>query len=89
MAKIKEGYVLRRVAGQPVVIAVGKASEKFHGMIKLNESACCIWKGTEAGLTPEETALRLVQEFDIDISTARMDTQKMMEKMKELEILED
>ena len=31
--KINEGFVLREVAGQAVVIAVGEASEKFHGMI--------------------------------------------------------
>ena len=36
--KIKEGYVLREVAGQAVVIAVGEASKTFHGMINLNET---------------------------------------------------
>ena len=34
--RIKEGFVLREVAGQVVVIATGEASKGFHGMIKLN-----------------------------------------------------
>ena len=34
--KIKNGFVLRDVGGQAVVIAVGEASKTFHGMINLN-----------------------------------------------------
>lgn len=34
--KIKEGFVLREIAGKAVVIAVGEASKTFHGMINLN-----------------------------------------------------
>ena len=36
--RIKEGFVLREVAGQAMVIATGEASKEFHGMVKLNES---------------------------------------------------
>ena len=34
--RIKDGFVLRDVAGQTVVIATGEASRDFHGMVKLN-----------------------------------------------------
>ena len=36
--KIKNGFVLRDVGGQAVVIAVGEARKTFHGMIILNAS---------------------------------------------------
>lgn len=36
--KIKDGFVLREVAGQTVVIGVGALSEQFHGMILLNDT---------------------------------------------------
>ena len=45
--KIKEGFVLRDVVGQAVVIAVGEASKKFHGMINLNSTGKVIWQGVE------------------------------------------
>lgn len=88
MAKIKDGFVMRQVAGQSVVIAVGEASRDFHGMINLNDSGSCIWKGLEDGLSPEEIADRLTEEFEVDAEIARADTCKMMNKMKELGILE-
>ena len=31
--RIKNGFVLREVAGQNMVIATGEASKDFHGMI--------------------------------------------------------
>ena len=89
MVKIKEGFVMRQVAGQAIVIAIGKASEKFHGMINLNESGSCVWKGIEEGLDVEKIADRIVQEFEVDYWTALKDTQEMMDKMKEQGILED
>lgn len=89
MAKIKEGYVMRQIAGQSVVIAVGKASESFHGMINLNDSGSCVWKNIEKGLNEDEIADKLVDEFDIDHQTALKDVQEMIKKMKEQGILED
>lgn len=35
--KIKEGFLLRKVAGDHVVVPVGEAGKVFHGMIRLNE----------------------------------------------------
>jgi len=52
--KIKEGFVIRKVAGKFVVVATGQASRKFHGMVKLNETGRIIWEGIADGKTEEE-----------------------------------
>lgn len=36
--KIKENYVMREVAGQAIVIAIGEESGRFKGMINLNRT---------------------------------------------------
>ena len=36
--KIKDGFVLRDIAGDTVVIATGEISKTFHGMIRLNST---------------------------------------------------
>lgn len=53
--KIKDGFVLREVAGQAVVIAVGEASKEFHGMINLNATGKLVWQGIEQGLKLRES----------------------------------
>ncbi|MCC8081539.1 MAG: PqqD family protein [Lachnospiraceae bacterium] len=52
--KIKEGFVIRKVAGKYVAVATGKASREFHGMVKLNETGRTIWEGIADGKTVEE-----------------------------------
>lgn len=49
--RIKQGFVMRDVAGQAVVIATGDASRDFHGMVKLNQTAAVVWarRGGGAG----------------------------------------
>ena len=36
--KIKKGFVVRKVAGENIVVLVGGMSKTFHGMIKLNDT---------------------------------------------------
>ena len=42
--KIKDGFVLRDIAGDTVVIATGEISKTFHGMIRLNSTGKEIWE---------------------------------------------
>lgn len=86
--KIKEGFVLRDVAGQAVVIAVGDASRTFHGMINLNATGRMIWQGVSEGLPESEIAERLTEEFDVDLQTAQKDIRDMISRMQSAGVLE-
>lgn len=71
--RIKDGFVLREVAGQNVVITTGEASKTFHGMIKLNETGRVIWEGLAAGKPNEEIAADLTAAYDVDAEKAAAD----------------
>lgn len=81
--KIKEGFVLREVAGQAVVIATGEASKTFHGMVKLNGTGADIWRGIEEGLSEREIADKLVAEYGVDHDRAASDVAAFAGKMSE------
>ncbi len=82
--KIKEGFVLREIAGQTVVIATGEVSKTFHGMVKLNGTGRDIWQGLARGLTEEEIAAELVEKYDeVDLAKAREDVAGLVKKMEE------
>ena len=42
--KIKENFVLRKVAGAYTVLALGEATVKFDGALTLNESGVMLWQ---------------------------------------------
>lgn len=86
--KIKDGFVLRRILDDAVVIANGDASKNFHGMIKLNDSGADVWEWISQGLSENEVAEKLAQKYEIDSEKALADTQKMIKKMTETGLLE-
>ena len=50
--KIKEGFILRKICGEYVVVGEGLAQVNFNKMLSLNASAAYLWEqfqGKEAG----------------------------------------
>ena len=84
--KIREGWMLREVAGEYVVIPVG-AQINFDGMITLNETGKTLWTCLENGAKQEELVQALLNEYDVDEQTAQEHVTSFTEKLKELEIL--
>lgn len=79
--KVKDGFVLREVAGQVVVIATGEASKDFHGMVKLNGTGSVIWKGLSEGKTEDQIADELVVEYEVTREQALADVCAFVQKM--------
>lgn len=84
LMRIKDGFVLREVAGQSMVIATGEASKNFHGMIKLNETGKVIWQGLQEGMKEDEIVKNLQEKYEIDLETAKADTEAFLTKMEEM-----
>lgn len=85
--RIKQGFVLREVAGQIMVIATGEASKDFHGMIKLNGTGKEIWQGLQEGLAEEEIVKRLANIYEVDMEKAAEDTRAFLKQMEEVGFL--
>lgn len=86
--KLNENYVLKTVAGTPVVVPVGEAVKKLHGMITLNGPAEDIWKALEEGKDYEEIVAVLKGEYDAPEAVLREDLTAFLEKLEKFEILE-
>lgn len=87
--RIKDGFVMRDVAGQAVAVATGEASKSFHGMIKLNSTGSKIWRGIEAGDNEAAIAGSLANEYSIDPEQALADVNAFTARMREIGIVED
>ena len=86
--KIKEGFVLRDVAGHTMVIATGETSKIFHGMIKMNSTAKEIWLMIEEGLSQESIVERLSSIYNVDSCKIENDVSKIITLMKDNGIVE-
>ena len=85
--KIKNGYILREVAGSTVVVPFG-ADNTFASMLKLNETGKLLWEALMEGAQLEDLCAALVREYEIDAETARADAEKFVASLQRQGILE-
>ena len=87
--KIKNGFIVKELAGQYVVVALGQASKIFNGIIKLNDSAKFIWDKLAVGAEKEDVINALLEEYEgVDRETAERDFDKFVNELKGANILE-
>ena len=77
--KIKKGFVVRKVAGENIVVPVGGMSKTFHGMIKLNDTGNFLWNFFLKDHTEREAVEALLS----DRSTAEADVEKFSAILRE------
>ena len=86
--KIKNGFLLREVAGSFVVVAVGDAVKHFNGIINLNETSAFLWKNIEKGLDEQGLIDALVDTYEVDREIATSDVKSFITKLTEAGLVE-
>ena len=87
--KFKEGYKVRSIAGENVVIMQGSAGSDMTRIISLNESAHYLWcelEGKEFNL--DVVAELLAERYGIDSEVAMNDAKAWVERLSECGLTE-
>ena len=73
--RIKQGFVLREVCGENVIVGEGLGAVNFGKLLALNESAAWLWKQAQemGDFTVEALAERLCEQYDVAPDEARTD----------------
>jgi len=85
--KIKENYMLRKVADTYVVVPIGAAVAEFNGMINLNSAGAFLWRQMEIETTFENVLSAMLEEFEVDEETAKNDLLKFIDELKQANLL--
>ena len=83
--KIKEGFILRDVAGDAIAMPGGDMD--LNGMITLNETGAFLWKLLETETTAEALTAALMEKYSIDEETAKSAVEGFVAKLKDNEFL--
>lgn len=77
--KIKEGFELRTICGEAIIVAHGIENIDFSKIISLNESAAYLWRKVEGqDFDAPMLARLLTEEYEVDEATALRDAEKMI-----------
>ena len=82
--RFKEGYKVRSMAGENVVIMQGTAGSDMTRIISLNDSSLLLWNALQGKeFEVADVATLLVDEYEIDIETATADAEAWVAKLSE------
>jgi len=87
--KIKEGFVLKTIAGSTVAVPVGDNLVNLKLMLTLNESGAFLWNCLEKSATEDELVKQMTAEYDVDESIARQDVAEFIKILKENHIIDE
>ncbi len=85
--KIKDGFVLRKVCEEFVVVAVGRQTLDFKGIIRLNDTGAFLWEQLQKECTAAELAAALAAEYAVDADTARADADEFIQSLRAADLL--
>ncbi len=88
--KQKKGFNLRTICGENIVVAEGIENIDFSRIISMNESAAYLWKKTQ-GTDFDAQTLKdlLLEEYEVDETTAENDARKLIATWSEAGIIEN
>lgn len=85
--KIKDGFLLRRVAGETVVLPVGGELD-LNMMITLNDTGTFLWERLQSETDENTLVAALLAEYDVDEATAKKSVAAFVKKLNENGFLE-
>ena len=85
--KLKDGFILRQVAGKTVVLPCDEALD-LNMMITLNGTGAFLWDKLQEETTQEALVAALLAEYDVDEETASRSVAAFVEKLKSHDFLD-
>ena len=77
--KIKEGFILRSICGEFIVVGEGLDQVNFNKMLSLNESAAYLWKEVEGKDFTRDTLVQLLlDKYEVSREQASQDVEKLV-----------
>lgn len=80
--KIKDGFILRQVAGQTVVLPVG-ADLDLNMMITLNDTGAFLWEKLQGDTDEAALVAALLGEYDVEKAVAQESVTAFVKKLNE------
>ena len=87
--KLRDDYLMTPVGEGFVLVPVGKASEHFHGVARLNATAAFIVRQLDRDTTPDRIVDALLEEYDVDRAQAQAHVDALLNKLRQIGALEE
>lgn len=84
---IKKELIKREIAGDTILVPVGKTVYDSNGLFALNELGAFLWDRLPQAETEEELCAAVLAEYEVSREEAARDIAEFLDKLKTLEII--
>lgn len=86
--KIKKELIKREIAGDTILVPVGKTVYDSNGLFVLNEVAAFIWDKLPNAESESDIAAEILKEYEVSVEEAAADTKVFLDKLREMKIID-
>ncbi len=86
--KIKKELIKRDIAGDTILVPVGKTVYDSNGLFVLNEVATFIWDILAECETQQVIVEKILEEYEVSQDEAEKDTTEFLAKLREMQIID-
>lgn len=79
--KRNKNFILRKIAGESIIVPTGEATKKFNGLFSPNRVATFVWEHIDEVADTEEMIRLVLEHFDVDEETARTDVEGLIREL--------
>ena len=84
---IKKELIKREIAGDTILVPVGKTVLDSNGLFVMNELAAFIWDQLPGAESEDAICEAVLAEYDVSAEEAAADIAEFLNKLREMEIL--
>ena len=84
---IKKELIKRQIAGDTVLVPVGKSVYEANGLFIMNDVADFIWDLLPQAQNEEQLCQAVLAEYDVSEETARQDVAEFLNRLRQMDIL--
>ncbi len=85
--KLKSTIILRKIAGETILVPVGEDAVRVNGLITVNEVGALICEQLKEERTVDALVAAVTAQFDVDAQTARTDIASFIHTLEENDLL--
>lgn len=85
--QIKKELIKREIAGDVILVPVGKTALDSNGLFMLNELGGFLWDLLPEADSVEALTDAVLQSYDVDEATAKADIEEFLETLRKLDVI--
>ena len=87
--KIKDGFILKDVAGSKIVIATGAQRINFNGVITFNDVGAEVFNMLDGTNSVEDIISKISADFNVDSNRVKNEVEILIEKMRKHKLIDE